>query len=259
VIDSGLGGLAGGRLDDGLRQPMVLSIGLKGIRSADADKVELLIADTIGGLADRGIDPLTVEAALIRSSLRCARTNTGSFPARIVFMWALRMAARSRSTDAASPSRRRCPPSRAALRAASATSRILLRRISSTIPTYRRGAQAGPGTGRTRGARGAGAPGARARRHDGCRHRRVWSEDAHASRRSGAPDPPEALATIPTLKLSTCRAITRPFPIEATSLRDTRVLYHDLLTNGVVYLDLGFDLHTLPAELLPYVTVVQRA
>jgi len=38
-----------------------------------------------------------------------------------------------------------------------------------------------------------------------------------------------------------------------TTLRETRVLYHDLFTNGVVYLDVGFDLHTLPADLLPYV------
>ncbi|HMA71260.1 MAG TPA: peptidase M16, partial [Xanthobacteraceae bacterium] len=48
-------------------------------------------------------------------------------------------------------------------------------------------------------------------------------------------------------------------PIDVTSLRDTQVLYHDLFTNGVVYLDVGFDLHTLPAELLPYVPLFSRA
>jgi hypothetical protein len=31
-----------------------------------------------------------------------------------------------------------------------------------------------------------------------------------------------------------------------------RVLYHDLFTNGIVYLDVGMNLHTLPADLLPY-------
>src|SRR6266853_1017964 len=76
LIDSGLGeGLAGGGLDDGLRQPM-FSIGLKGIDAADADKVERLITDTISGLAEKGIDPPTLEAAL----------NTGAFPRGIVFM-----------------------------------------------------------------------------------------------------------------------------------------------------------------------------
>jgi hypothetical protein len=64
LIDSGLGeALAGGGLDDGLRQPMI-SIGLKGIDPVSADKIERLIADTVSTLADKGVDPLTVDAAL---------------------------------------------------------------------------------------------------------------------------------------------------------------------------------------------------
>src|SRR5262249_26285225 len=86
LIDSGLGeGLAGGGLDAGLRQPM-FSIGLKGIDPADADKVERLIADTIGGLADHGIDPLTVEAALNTVEFALRENNTGSFPRGISLM-----------------------------------------------------------------------------------------------------------------------------------------------------------------------------
>src|SRR5258708_27900195 len=78
LIDSGLGeGLAGGGLDDGLRQPM-FSIGLKGIDPADADKVERLVADTIGGLADRGIDPLTGEAAPNTVDVALRDDHTGS-------------------------------------------------------------------------------------------------------------------------------------------------------------------------------------
>ncbi len=37
------------------------------------------------------------------------------------------------------------------------------------------------------------------------------------------------------------------------------MLVHDLATNGIVYLDLGFDLHTLPQDLLPYVPLFSRA
>jgi len=36
------------------------------------------------------------------------------------------------------------------------------------------------------------------------------------------------------------------------------VLFHDLFTNGIVYLDLGFDLHSLPADLLPFVGTFGR-
>jgi Zn-dependent M16 (insulinase) family peptidase len=64
----------------------MFSIGLKGIDPADADKVERLIADTIGGLADRGIDPLTVEAAVNTVEFALRENNTGAFPRGIVFM-----------------------------------------------------------------------------------------------------------------------------------------------------------------------------
>jgi Zn-dependent M16 (insulinase) family peptidase len=41
--------------------------------------------------------------------------------------------------------------------------------------------------------------------------------------------------------------------------QNTKVLYHDLFTNGIVYLDLGFDLHALPKELLPLTEIFARA
>src|SRR6202011_1933278 len=73
------------------------------------------------------------------------------------------------------------------------------------------------------------------------------------------PDPPEALATIPTLTLSDLPRANKVIPCEVTKLSETRVLYHDLFTNGVVYLDVGFDLHILPPELLAYVPLFGRA
>jgi Zn-dependent M16 (insulinase) family peptidase len=86
LIDSGLGeALAGGGLDDELRQPMI-SIGLKGIDPVNADKIERLIADTISTLANKGIDPLTVDAALNTIEFRLRENNTGAFPRGIVFM-----------------------------------------------------------------------------------------------------------------------------------------------------------------------------
>ncbi len=42
-------------------------------------------------------------------------------------------------------------------------------------------------------------------------------------------------------------------------MQGSRVLHHDLVTNGLVYLDVGLDLHTLPADLLPYVALFGRA
>jgi Zn-dependent M16 (insulinase) family peptidase len=86
LIDSGLGeALAGGGLDDELRQPM-FSIGLKGIDPVNAGKIGRLIADTIGSLAEQGIDPLTVDAALNTVEFRLRENNTGAFPRGMAFM-----------------------------------------------------------------------------------------------------------------------------------------------------------------------------
>src|SRR5262249_61928647 len=75
----------GGACGEGPPQPFS-STALRGIDPADADKVERLIADTIGGLADRGIDPLTVEAALNTVEFQLRENNTGAFPRGIAFM-----------------------------------------------------------------------------------------------------------------------------------------------------------------------------
>src|SRR6267143_1765485 len=249
-----------GGLDDGLRQPM-FSIGLKGIDPADADNVERLIADTIGGLADRGIDPLTVEAALNTVEFALRENNTGSFPRGIVFMLrALRSWLHGR--DPLTPLAFTAPLSAIKGRVAGGERYFenLLRRHfvdnpHHTVMVLKPDPEQAEREAQEEQAR--------------LDHVRAGMTDAdigavvEATRTLKAlqerPDPPEALATIPTLKLSDLPRENKTIPIEATSLRDTRVLYHDLLTNGVVYLDLGFDLHTLPAELLPYVPLFSRA
>ena len=56
LVDSGLGeDLAGRGLDDQLLQPM-LSVGLKGIDPSGAEKMEALVLEKLGALADNGID-----------------------------------------------------------------------------------------------------------------------------------------------------------------------------------------------------------
>ena len=44
----------------------------------------------------------------------------------------------------------------------------------------------------------------------------------------------------------------KTIPIEESEAHGSRILYHDLFTNGIVYLDVGLDLRQVPAELLPY-------
>ena len=73
------------------------------------------------------------------------------------------------------------------------------------------------------------------------------------------PDPPETLATIPRLRVADLEKRNKHIPLEVRELNGAQVLYHDLFTNGIVYLDVGFDLHALPQEYLPYATLFGRA
>ena len=72
------------------------------------------------------------------------------------------------------------------------------------------------------------------------------------------PDSPEALATIPSLQLSDIDKLVKTIPLAVHKDGDTTVLAHDLFTNGIVYLDLGFDLHGVSQELLPFIGLYGR-
>lgn len=69
------------------------------------------------------------------------------------------------------------------------------------------------------------------------------------------PDPEEALNSLPRLALSDLDRLHKPLPIREETRRDTTVLFHDLFTNGLAYVHVGFNLRTLPADLIPYVPI----
>jgi len=80
----------------------------------------------------------------------------------------------------------------------------------------------------------------------------VVANTLELKRRQEEVDTPELLALLPTLKLSDLDKDVKSIPSEAGDIHGGKLLYHDLFTNGIVYLDLGFDLHGLAPELLPY-------
>jgi Zn-dependent M16 (insulinase) family peptidase len=73
------------------------------------------------------------------------------------------------------------------------------------------------------------------------------------------PDSPESIASIPVLKLSDMEKENKVFPCVEMEENGTRVMCHDLFTNGIVYFDLGFDLHMLPQKYIPYAKLFGRA
>src|SRR5690606_24393211 len=88
---------------------------------------------------------------------------------------------------------------------------------------------------------------------------RVIETTKHLKALQNAPDRPEDLRKIPTLTLADLPAEITRIETEESALSGVRTLFHDQPTNGIVYLDLAFDLKALPAELLQYLPIFSRA
>jgi hypothetical protein len=257
LIDSGLGeDITGGGLDTDLRQ-MSFGAGLKGFALSDTDKVEQLILDTLAQLARDGIDPLMTEAALNTFEFRLRENNTGHFPRGLSLML------RALSTwlyegDPLAPLAFEAPL--AAVRqhlAADARyfegliDQYLLKnshRVTLLLepdPHLRQRQDA------AEAARLAEVKATLSAEE----LQTLIAETKRLKLMQEAPDSPEALATIPRLNLSDLDKEAKAIPIDISTAQGAEILHHDLFTNGIVYLEVGFNLHTLPQELLPYVSL----
>jgi hypothetical protein len=72
------------------------------------------------------------------------------------------------------------------------------------------------------------------------------------------PDSPAALATIPILKIADLDRKNKTIPIAVLEEQGTRVLYHDISTSGIAYVEVGLDLRCLPWRCVPYIPLFSR-
>lgn len=261
LLDSGLGeDLAASGLNELLRQAS-FSAGLKGIALSDADRIESLILTTLEHLAETGLDPHTIEAAVNTIEFRLRENNTGAFPRGLALMinalitWL-------HDGDPFAPLAFAAPLQaiKARLAAGERYFEQLIRQYlvhnphRTTLilkPDPELGAQqAQTEATRLQQARAAMTPDALQAIIENTRQLKLLQE---------TPDSAEALATIPALQLSDLDRYNKSIPLTVHTLANTPVLYHDLCTNGIIYLDLGLNLHTLPQELLPYVPLFGQA
>ncbi|MBW1981351.1 MAG: insulinase family protein [Deltaproteobacteria bacterium] len=261
LIDSGLGeDLAGIGLEDELRQ-MYFSTGLKGIAVDDAERVEELILETLSDLAEDGFDPLTVEAAFNTIEFRLRENNPGHYPRGLVLML------RALTTwlyDGDPLAALAFEQPLARLKRKNESVRGYLEELLQQYfleNLHRTTVILEPD------------PELHVREATEERQRlssiqasmtpeqiREIKETADKLRQlQQTPDPPEALAAIPRLKLSDLDRHNKIIPLSVFQENGARILYHDLETNGILYVDVGFDLHSLPQEYLPYVPLFGRA
>jgi presequence protease len=267
LIDSGLGeDLAGGGLDEDLRQAY-FSTGLRGMAVnpdyslVDAERTEALIKDTLQDLAREGIDPEMVAASLNTVEFHLRENNTGSFPRGLLLML------RSLTTwlydaDPLEPLAFEKPLAAIKQHLASGgryfeglIERYFLNNPHHSVVIL----QPQPGLNQREEAAEQQRLEVVRKAMSAAELQQVFENAEQLKRRQETPDSPEALATLPSLKLEDLEQHNKLIPIDVLDQDGAKILYHNLFTNGIVYLEVGLDLHNLPQELLPYVPLFGRS
>lgn len=261
LIESGIGeDLVGGGLDT-LKREATFSVGLKGIKASDAEKVESLVLDTLANLADNGIDRATIDASINTVEFKLRERNTGMFPRglmtsfQILSSWVhfdnplealafedklnrIKEQAQNGSgyfedmigkyfLDNNHRTTVKLIPDPSVGPAREADERARLDEFAATLSDEDR--------------------------------QRIRDEAVALKTAQETPDKPEDIAKIPTLTLDDIDRQSPTIPIEEQTINGATVLYHDLPTSGIVYLNLAFDLRGVPLEKLPYAQLLTRA
>jgi Zn-dependent M16 (insulinase) family peptidase len=261
LVDSGLGDdVIGGGFSSRMRQG-TFSVGMKGVKAESVEAVERLILGTLAKLADEGFEPDAVEAAVNSIEFSLRENNTGAFPRGLGLMlgslsnWLYDL-------DPLAPLR--FEESLTAVKNAIAHDPNYLPDLIRTylLENNHRGTvilapdptlQQRQETAEKEKLAAIKARLNEAQLNDIIRQTRALKALQEK------PDSPETVAMLPRLTLADLDKENKPIPTEYADAAGVEVLYHDLFTNGIVYLELGLNLHTLPADLLPYVKLFGRA
>lgn len=264
LIESSLGeDIVGGGLEDQLRQ-MSFSVGLKGVAldtEGAAGAVESLVLTTLSRLSDGGLDPEAVEAAMNTLEFRLRENNTGSYPRGLVLMlralppWLY-------GSDPLAPLAFEEPLARLKehIRENNRFFESLIR--SSLLDNPHRTTvilKPDPTLARRREQRELEALAARKQAMTPRQIEETVRDTTELRELQEKPDSPEALRTIPTLALEDLEKQNRTIPLTPLEHRASPILFHDLFTSGIVYIDAVFDLQGIPRKYIPYVPLLSRA
>ena len=70
------------------------------------------------------------------------------------------------------------------------------------------------------------------------------------------PDSPEALEKLPSLDIQDITVESERFPMELKRESEPKILFHDLFTNNIAYVQIGFDALSIPLDKIPYLSLV---
>jgi len=261
LLDSGLGSdLSGGGMSHFLRQT-TFQVGLKGVAEKDEEAVEALILDTLGQLAQDGFDPQLVEAALNTVEFGLRENNTGNFPQGLwLFIRALNVWDYDADPFKVLAFEAPLVSLKQALAAdAHHLDKLIQTQLLDNSHRVTLTLKPDPELNTRQRAREERRLKQAKEQLDEAQLQQIMTDSQALKRLQATPDSAEALATLPRLNVADLDRRVKTLPGEVLSLQDTTLLYHDVFTNGIAYLDVGFDLHVLPPDLLPLVELFGKA
>eukprot|EP00803_Ostreobium_quekettii_P002144 evm.model.scf_1846.1 EVM.evm.TU.scf_1846.1 scf_1846:8916-17584(+) len=255
LMDSGLGeALIGRGLNSQVKQP-VFSVGLKGVDTADGEKVEKIIEQELLRLSKKGFSDSAVQAALNTIEFSLRENNTGSFPRGLALMFA---AVNAWIYDREPIENIKWQEDLAQFKQRLASGEDVFGRL---ITKYLIDNPHKVALEMQPDAKLAGETVeeelARLKKE-----RESMSKEEIASTVSSTeqlkkhqltPDPPEALKAIPTLKLDDIPREITMIPTDEQQYKDSTILSHELFTNDILYFEAALDMRGVPATLLPLV------
>ncbi|MEM7131794.1 MAG: insulinase family protein [Chloroflexota bacterium] len=260
LTDSGLGeNVIGGGVGLGGRE-MTFAVGLKGVEVEDIQKAEATIWETLLEIAEEGIEPDVVTAAVNTFEFHLRENNTYSTPRGLSMMLnALNSWLYDR--DPLVFLRYEAPLAKAKARLQddplylqTLLQNFIIDNTHRTTTTI----EPQPGLDAQKEAEEAErlADIQATMSDETLQH--IIDETKQLRQLQQAQDSPELLAKLPRLGLADLDPEEKALPIEEMRRNGASVLFHDLFTSGIVYLDLAFDMRGVPQELLPYFSIFGR-
>ncbi len=259
LIDSGIGDdVTGAGLDSSLRQ-LYFSTGLKGVKSADVDKVEPLVRGTLARIAEDGFGNDHIEASMNTLEFRLRENNTGRTPRGLVVMLrTLKGWLHDHDPLEAMAYEHHLVQLKRKLAMGSDYFEYLIEEhllknshcsVVKLLPDPSL-AEKREREERTKleAVRAAMSPA-------------ELAEVAAAAERlkimQNTPDSEENLERIPKLSLADMELRQKIVPAKVAEKEDWELIHHDIFTNGILYLDAGFSLDEIEIDELPYLSLLE--
>lgn len=261
LIESGLGeDITGSGIESHIQQ-MLFSLGLKGVDEENLPKAEQLIYDTLADLAQNGIDRNDIDAALNVTEFSLRENNTSGYP-RGLSMWVKSLTTWLYGKDPMDMIAFEKPLKKLKEKIAnqpdffeSMIAEYFLGNTQRTTVIIR--------PDNTKAERMEADEKARLEKIriglTEAEREQIVAETIALQELQKTPDAPEELAKIPMLDRADMEPKNRMIPRIHEEQKGADILFHDLFTNGILYMDIGFNAHVLPQKYLKWLGLYSAA